>query len=166
MIYLRPLRMEARVPELLLRNGINPEDPDAPVLLVIIDPERSPGERAVCLLGNHGYERDNALYLVPTDGWAERALDGGSLVVDLVAYPLVLGGYDLDLGLFTEPAAQDADAVRLLRVTGEVDATELPEATVVVAVSEGATVDDVVEELRSGELWPVVLAPARAPEEG
>ncbi|GAA3926937.1 hypothetical protein GCM10023085_05340 [Actinomadura viridis] len=106
--------------ELWLRTGLNPDDPDALVLAVVVNQDGTPGERAAARLGSHGYEGDGCFTLVQTDGWAEHRLDGEVLTVDIVASPAVLEALGIGTAGFPERSAVDPDAVRLLRVSAQV----------------------------------------------
>lgn len=129
-------------------------------VLVVVDPEGTPEERAVARLADLGYEGDGVLHLSRTDGWAERRLRDGVLVVDVVARADALHSLGVDAEAFTERSRLDRRAVRLLRVRGEATGDDrLPEATTVVAVPPGTPVERVLADLDSGVEWPLVLAP-------
>lgn len=53
---------------LYVRSGIDPAAPDAAFPILVVDPDGTPGERALSLLGGHCYEGQEAFYLVRTDG--------------------------------------------------------------------------------------------------
>ncbi|GGP82792.1 hypothetical protein [Saccharothrix coeruleofusca] len=129
-------------------------------VLVVVDPEGTPGERAVARLAELGYEGDGVLHLSRTDGWAERRLRDGVLVVDVLVRSAALESLGVDAEAFTERSRVDRRAVRLLRVRGEAaEGERLPDATTVVAVPPGTPVRRVLADLDSGVEWPLVLAP-------
>lgn len=130
--------------EVVLRRGINPDFPEELVLAVVVDPDGSPGERAVAALGGRCYEGDGAFYLAQTDGWAASSLADGVLTVDVVVYAAVAGK-----SLDAFPAGPVDGTVRLLRVTGTTDETVLPE--------------DGVALFKRADDWPILLAPPPAP---
>ncbi|MFJ9947202.1 hypothetical protein [Kitasatospora sp. NPDC091207] len=144
---------------LLLRPGIDPDEPDVPVVTLVVDPDGPPAERAVARLGDHCYEGDGVLYLVRTDGWAERALDAGRLVVGIAVYPVVLGQAGADAAAFAGRSPVDPEAVLVLRAEAPVDpelyARAAPGAVVFAAGPE-ETLDDL---LAAEEAWPMVVAP-------
>ena len=43
------------MPEVVLRDGLDPNEPDRVVLAVVIDPKGSPGEQAVARIGEFCY---------------------------------------------------------------------------------------------------------------
>ncbi|MDK0522649.1 hypothetical protein [Streptomyces sp. ML-6] len=100
---------------LLVRTGVNPDEPDVSVVTLLVDPAGSPGERAVALLGGHCVEGDGAFFLMRTDGWAEHALDGDRLTVAVAVYPSVLGRAGADAAGFAERSSVDSEAVVVLR---------------------------------------------------
>jgi len=123
---------------------------DVPVLAIVVDPEASVGERAVAELGSRGYEGDDVRYLVQTDGWAERSRDGATLTVDVVAHAAVLESLEVDTSALPERSEVDPTAIRLLRVTGELNVATLSDATAVYFTpADKITEDD----------WPLILAP-------
>lgn len=79
--------------EALLCDGLDPDYPDAMTLVVVVSEVADHHERAAARLASYGYEGENCLYLVQTDGWAERRLDGELLTVDIVAHPALLRGW-------------------------------------------------------------------------
>jgi hypothetical protein len=154
------------VAQVWLRSGVDPDAPDEVVLMVVVDPAGTPGERAVARLADYGYEGDGALYLVRTDGWVERRLDGRTLVIDVVAYPALLEGADLAGAGFPERSQVDPQAVRLLRLTTVVDPVEYahaPEATAVLSAPAGSTPDGILAAVRAGDAWPVIYGPPPDP---
>ncbi|MGW7097337.1 hypothetical protein [Streptomyces sp. NPDC054874] len=90
--------------EAVLCDGLDPDDPDDPdavTVVVVVSDVADHHERAAARLGSYGYEGENCLYLVQTDGWAERRLDGELLTVDIVAHPALLRGLEVDRERFT-----------------------------------------------------------------
>ncbi|MFE6870772.1 hypothetical protein ACFVFS_29975 [Kitasatospora sp. NPDC057692] len=145
-----------------VRSGINPDDPDAPVVALLVDPDGPPGERAVARLGRYGYEGDGAFHLLATDGWAERSLDGDRLTVAVAAHPFTLRQIDADPEAFPERSATAPEAALVLRADAVVDPglyARADTATVVFSAGPELTLDDV---LAGDDAWPVVLAPAPA----
>ncbi|MCX4677224.1 hypothetical protein OG413_18280 [Streptomyces sp. NBC_01433] len=148
--------------ELVLCTGLDPDEPDSVTLVVVVAEEASEDERAVARLGVYGYEGDGCLYFVQTDGWAERRLDGELLTVDIVAYPVVLKGLEADAELFPERSSADPAALRLLRVSAHVSPgmyERAQDSTAVLTAPAGRPAEQVVAEARSGENWPLILAP-------
>lgn len=148
--------------ELVLCTGLDPDEPDSVTLVVVVAEEGAEDEHAVARLGAYGYEGDGCLYFVQTDGWAERRLDGELLTVDIVAYPAVLEGLEADAELFPGRSSADPAALRLLRVSGRVSPglyARAQDSTLVLTAPAGTPAGQVVAEARSGENWPLVLAP-------
>lgn len=148
--------------EVRLRTGVDPDAPEEPVVVVAVDPLGPPGDRAVVRLGETCHEGDGVWYLARADGWAERRLDGTRLTVDVVCHRSVLARLEVELDDFDERSEVDPEAVRLLRLSTEVDPAEYaraPVATVVVAASGGGTVDEAVRVIVSGLEWPTVYGP-------
>ncbi|MFF7455840.1 hypothetical protein [Kitasatospora sp. NPDC008115] len=142
-----------------VRSGINPDDPDAPVVALLVDPDGPPGERAVAKLGRYGHEGDGAFFLLPTDGWAEHALDGGRLTVAVAAYPFALRQIGADPEAFPERSPAVPGAALLLRADAAVDPelyARADAATAVFTAGPGLALDDV---LAGEDAWPLVLAP-------
>ncbi|MFI9628457.1 hypothetical protein [Streptomyces sp. NPDC052042] len=106
---------------LLVSSGVNPDEPDAPVVTLLVDPDGSPGERAVARLGDYCYEGYGAFHLLPTDGWAEHTLDGGRLEVAVAVYPFALGQVGVDASDFPGRSAVDPEAALVLRAECVVD---------------------------------------------
>lgn len=106
---------------LYVRNGINPDDPDAPVVALLVDPDGTPGERAVAKLSWYGHEGDGAFFLLPTDGWAEHALDGNRLTVAVAAYPFTLEQIGADPAAFPERSPGVPEAALVLHAEAAVD---------------------------------------------
>ncbi|MFC5663157.1 hypothetical protein ACFP3U_09195 [Kitasatospora misakiensis] len=142
-----------------VRSGINPDDPGAPVVALLVDPDGPPGERAVAKLGWYGYEGDGASYLLPTDGWAEHALDGERLTVAVAAYPSALERLGADPAAFPERSPAVPKAALVLHAEAAVDPAlyaRAGAATAVFAAGPGLALDDV---LAGEDAWPVVLPP-------
>jgi hypothetical protein len=123
--------------------------------VVRVDPDGSPGERAVARLGDHCYEGDGVLFLSQTDGWAEHTLDGRRLTVDIAVYPAPPARTGADLVAFPGRSSADPEAVLVLRAETEAD----PElyARAAPAVFTGAP------DRAPDADWPMLLAPP--PEE-
>ncbi|MFF2329424.1 MULTISPECIES: hypothetical protein [unclassified Streptomyces] len=142
-----------------IRPGVHPDEPDVPVVMLVVDPEGSPGERAVSRLGSYSYEGDGVFYLSQTDGWGEWILDHGRLVVDIAVYPFALGQVGVDAADFPGRSAVDPEAALVLRVETEADpemyARAAP-ATAVFTAGPDRTLDDV---LAASDDWPMLLAP-------
>ncbi|MFE7558478.1 hypothetical protein [Kitasatospora sp. NPDC057500] len=144
---------------LYVRSGINPDDPDAPVVALLVDPDGPPGERAVAELGRYGHEGDGAFFLLPTDGWAEHALDGDRLTVAVAAHPFALRQIGADPEAFPERSPAAPEAALLLRADAAVDPELYARADAAAAVftaGPGLALDEV---LAGEDSWPVVLAP-------
>ncbi|TDV43131.1 hypothetical protein [Actinophytocola oryzae] len=122
------------MPEVVLRDGINPDDADEVVLAVVIDGEDgSPGERAVADLGDRSVVDEDAgvCYVLQTDAWADASLEDGTLTVDVLIYDAILEHWGYDLGAFPDRSPMDRDAVVVLHVTGTTTFDELPDVTLV-----------------------------------
>ncbi|MFF4772686.1 hypothetical protein ACFY05_07485 [Microtetraspora fusca] len=78
-----PPSSEVAVVRLGICPGVNRDEPDVPVVMLVVDPDGTPGERAVARLGDYCYEGDGVFFLLQTDGWAEHALDDNRLVVEI-----------------------------------------------------------------------------------
>ncbi|MCX4758241.1 hypothetical protein [Kitasatospora purpeofusca] len=144
---------------LYVRNGINPDDPDAPVVALLVDPDGSPGERAVAKLSWYGHEGDGAFFLLPTDGWAEHALDGNRLTVAVAAYPFTLEQVGADPAAFPERSPAAPEAALVLHAEAAVDPVLYARAGAATAVFN-ARPGLALEQVLAGEdAWPVVLAP-------
>ncbi|MEU4804619.1 hypothetical protein [Actinosynnema sp. NPDC023587] len=141
-----------------VRPGIDPEQPDRPVVVVIVDPGGPLGERAVNSLSSYCYEGDGVLYLSQTDGWAETSLAGDRLTVAVVAHPAALKQVDVDPGLFPVRSAADPDAVVVLRVETRVDPRVFARAGAGAAVFALGP-DESLEDALAEEAWPIVVAP-------
>lgn len=145
-----------------LGSGMDPDAPEAVVVAVVIDPQGTPEERAVGALFSCAYEGEGCFLLVRTDGWAERRLQGGVLTVEIVVHPAVLGMLGFDAAGFPERSSVEPAAVRLLRVSTHVAGCQYDQALDVTAVLKAPaelTPQQVVAGLRSGETWPLILAP-------
>ncbi|GAB2898654.1 hypothetical protein [Streptomyces mayteni] len=148
---------------LIVRTGADPDEPRTPVVMLVVDPEGSPGERAVARLGGYGYEGDGAFYLPRTDGWAERALDGGRLVVDVAVWPSLLRRIGVDPAQFGRRSAVDPEAALVLRAEAEVDPAAYAgagAATAVFTAGAGRALDDGFPAVDD---WPLLLAPPPEP---
>ncbi|MFB6891402.1 hypothetical protein ACFCX4_19100 [Kitasatospora sp. NPDC056327] len=143
---------------LLVRSGINPDDPDAPVVVLLVDPDGPPGERAVARLGAHGHEESGAFHLLPTDGWAERSLDGDRLTLAVAAYPVALRQVGVDPAAFPERSAAAPEAALLLRAEAVVDPGLYARADDVTAVFTAGP-DLAPDEVPADEEPPLLLAP-------
>ena len=144
---------------LYVRSGIAPDDPDAAFPILVVDPDGTPGERAMARLGGHCYEGEGAFYLVRTDGWAERSLDAGQLVVGVAVFPAPLRQAGVDPAEFPERSGIDPDAVLLLSARTTVDpalCARLSEPTAVFVGGPDVTLDEL---LADDEEWPIMLAP-------
>ncbi|MGW3108993.1 hypothetical protein [Streptomyces sp. NPDC001100] len=144
---------------LYVRSGIAPDAPDAAFPILVVDPNGTPGERALARLGGHCYAGDGAFYLVRTDGWAERSLDAGRLVVGIAVRPVPLRQAGVDLAGFPDRSGIDPDAVLLLSARTTVDpelCAHLSGATAVFTGGPDVTLDDL---LADDEEWPIMLAP-------
>ncbi|MBW4716802.1 hypothetical protein KZQ38_06490 [Saccharothrix sp. SC076] len=142
------------MPHLEIRTGVNPDEPDAPVLVLVVDPAGTPGERAVAKLGDYCYEGDEVLYLSRTDGWVEHHLDGDRLAVDIAVHPSALKQVGVDPTPFTGRSAVDPEVALVVRVEGVVDPERHAQiaGTVLYALEPGERPD-------GGEHWPILLAP-------
>jgi hypothetical protein len=146
--------------QLRLHSTVNA--PDELILAMIANPDGELGERAVARLGERGYEGDEALYLVQTDGWAERRTQHGELIVDIVAYPDVLKSLHLDPAAFSGRSAVDPTAIRLLTTSIQATPAEcerLRVETFVVTAASGTPAEQILADVDSGDLWPLILAP-------
>ncbi|MEV0676450.1 hypothetical protein AB0I60_07990 [Actinosynnema sp. NPDC050436] len=145
--------------QIQVRPGVNPDEPEVPVVVVLIDPEGPPGERAVNDLSSYCYEGDGVLYLAQTDGWAESALAGDRLTVDVVAHPTALEQVDVDPGLFPGRSATDPAAVIVLRVETRVDPGVFARAEPGAAVFALGPDETLEDALADEEAWPILIAP-------
>jgi hypothetical protein len=150
---------------LWLRGGMDPEAPEAVVVAVVVDPAGTAEERAVAALFSHAYEGDGTFLLVRTDGWAERRMDGDVLTVEIVVHRAVLEALGIDRAGFPERPLVRPEAVRLLRVSAPVAGGRYEQAlevTAVLSAPAGATPEQIMADLHSGEAWPLILAPPPA----
>jgi hypothetical protein len=140
------------MPEVVLRAGIDPDEPDEVLLAVVIDWEGSPGEQAVADLGDRSavIEEDGVCYVQQTDAWADSRIEDGVLTVDILIYDELLEHFGVDVGAFPDRSPRDPDAVRVLRVTGTTTYDTLPDVTLVYMTP--------IDEPEEGSL-PLLLAP-------
>nr|WP_223243142.1 hypothetical protein [Streptomyces sp. CBMA123] len=140
-----------------VRAGLDPSDPDAQVAVLVVDPEGTPGERALDRLGSYCYEGDGAFFLLPTDGWAERTRVGDRLAVSIAVYPYALEQVEADPADFPVRSAVDPDAAVVLsaEVTVPVRLGRFSEATAVFTGAPGTPLDVL---LAAEDDWPMVLA--------
>ncbi|MFB7918830.1 hypothetical protein [Streptomyces sp. NPDC056061] len=146
-----------------VRTGIDPDEPDVPVVTLVVDPGGSPGERAVARLGNCCYEGDGVFFLSQTDGWGEHTLAHDRLVVDIAVYPVVLERNGVDTAAFPGRSAVDPEAALVLRAETTVDPevfARADSATVVFVAGPDQELDDV---LGRDDDWPMLLASPPAP---
>lgn len=142
-----------------IRTGVDPDEPDVPVVTLLVDPDGPPAERAVARLGDYCHEGDGVFYLAQTDGWAERALSGDRLAVDVAVHPVALGQVGVDAAAFAERSPVDPEAVLVLRVEAGVEpelCARAASATVVFPAGPDDTLDDLLD---AEDAWPMVLAP-------
>ncbi|MFI6639013.1 hypothetical protein [Streptomyces sp. NPDC050504] len=148
------------MPQLYVRSGVDPDDPNVPAAVLVIDPEGTLGERALARLGGaHCHEMDGWACLLQTDGWAEHTRDGNRLKVQVAVHPAALRAVDVDPADFPGRSAVDPAAVLVLRA--ETDTAPEPS----VPLSEGTAIYASVLDLPLDELlaayddWPMVLMP-------
>ncbi|WP_043665089.1 hypothetical protein [Streptomyces xylophagus] len=144
---------------LYVRSGIDPDAPEAAFPILVVDPDGTPGERALARLGGHCYEGEGSFHLVRTDGWAERSLDSGRLVVRIAVHPVPLQQAGVGLAGFPERSTIDPDAVLLLSARTTADparCARLGEPTAVFTAGPDVTLDQL---LADDEEWPIMLAP-------
>ena len=144
-----------------VRSGFDPDAPDDVHVIVAVDPDgTAEEERAMSRVMSGAHEGDGAFYVLQTDAWMERALEGDTLVLDVVAYPVVLQG--VDLAGVPERSRVDPDAIRVLRAATTVDPEVFARAqdvTVVVEVPPGTGIDDIVAGISDEAVTPVIFAP-------
>lgn len=148
---------------LYVRSGLDPDEPDVPVAVLVVDPEGTPGERAVARLDTYSHEVNGWACLLQTDGWVEHVRDGGQLAVAVALYPGTLLAVRVDPADFTDRSAVDPEAVVVLRAqtAAAPDASvRLSEGTAVFATSLDIPLDELIATYDD---WPMVLAPP--PEE-
>ncbi|MEU1285847.1 hypothetical protein [Kitasatospora sp. NPDC005856] len=141
-----------------VRSGLDPDEPDTPVAVLVVDPDGTPGEQALARLGGHCYEGDGVFYLVQTDGWSEHAYEDGLLTVGIAVHPAVLERAEVDPAGFPLRSATDPAAVLLLRAEAAVDpglAGRLQEGTAVLTAPPGTPLDDLLGP--DGD-WPMIVA--------
>ncbi|MFE4538672.1 hypothetical protein ACFRKB_26970 [Streptomyces scopuliridis] len=144
---------------LYVRPGIDPDEPDVPVVVLLVDPEGAPGERAVVRLGDYCHEVNGWACLLQTDGWAEHTRDSGRLIVDVAVYPAGLRAVGVDPADFPGRSAVDPEAVVVLRAqTAAVPGPFVPlsEATAVFTAGPDVPLDEL---LATYDDWPILLAP-------
>jgi len=145
-----------------LRDGLDPDAPEAVVVAVVVDPAGTPEERAVAELFSCAYEGEASFLLVRTDGWAERRLREDVLTVEIVVHRAVLHRLGAHAAGSPAPPAGAPDTVRLLRASTRVDPSRYGQAlavTVVLTAPADAPDERIVADLRSRESWPLILAP-------
>ncbi|MET0233692.1 MAG: hypothetical protein ABW224_03535 [Kibdelosporangium sp.] len=120
--------------EAVLRNGIDPEDLDRVILAVVIDPDGSPGERAVMALADSSFpdEEANVAHILQTDAFTECELNAGELTVDFMVFPSpARADGQIDDADFPERSAREPLAIKILRVTGRTTHDQLPDEVLV-----------------------------------
>ncbi|MFE7131248.1 hypothetical protein ACFVIM_10345 [Streptomyces sp. NPDC057638] len=142
---------------LSLRPGVNPDEPDVPVMTLVVDPDGPSGERAVARLGDCCYEGDQAFFLVGTDGFAEHTLDGDRLVVDLAVYPSVLARIGVDAAPFDRRSRSVPEAVLVLSAETVVDRRAYEGAAPVVAVFVAPSAAEAESSGAEEDDWPMVV---------
>ncbi|CCH30112.1 hypothetical protein ABZ816_41280 [Actinosynnema sp. NPDC047251] len=145
--------------QIQVRSGVNPDEPEVPVVVVVIDPEGPPAEQVLNNLSSYCYEGDGVLYFAQTDGWAESALAGDRLTVDIVAHPAALKQVDVDPERFPVRSATDPEAVVVLRVETRVDPQVFARAEPGAAVFALGPDETLEDALADEESWPIVVAP-------
>lgn len=147
---------------LYVRSGLDADAPDAAFVVLVVDPDGTPAERAVAALGSYCYEGDGAVHLVRTDGWAERSLGDGGLTVGVAVRPEALRQVGVDPLGFSGRSTADPRAVLILSArTADASAlsAHLAEPTAVFVAGPGVPLDDLVD---AEDEWPMVLAPPPA----
>jgi hypothetical protein len=122
------------MPEAVLRDGIDPEDPERVILAVVVDPHGSPGERAVMAVGDYCFpdEEANVAYILQTDAFTECDLKAGQLTVDFMVFPSpARSDGRIDETDFPERSTLEPLAIRVLRVTGRTTHNQLPDEVLV-----------------------------------
>ncbi|MER7752660.1 hypothetical protein [Kitasatospora sp. NPDC097643] len=141
---------------LYVRSGL---DPDLPTAVLVVDPDGTPGERAVVRLGAYCHEGSGAFYLLQTDGWAEHTRAGDRLTVAVAVYPVGLRALRVDPADFPARSAVDPRAALVLHVEAAVDPSlpaGLAEGTVVLVAADDTPLDAL---LGPGAEPPMLLAP-------
>lgn len=140
----------------------SPDHPDARFqVAVVIDPTASVEARALAYLGSSSYESDNAWYVLQSDAWVERRLDGDRLTLDFVAYSRCLDGFEEQTDQFVARSSIDQEAIRLLRIVGQVDPVAYSQAAPeTLLVFDTSSFVDALAALADGEGDPLVFAPA------
>ncbi|MCL2731483.1 MAG: hypothetical protein FWE15_15835 [Actinomycetia bacterium] len=144
---------------LYVRSGIDPDAPDTAFAILVVDPDGTPGERAVAELGGYCYEGDGALYLVRTDGWAEQSLDAGRLTVGVAVHPVALRHAGVDPADFADRSSADPQAVLVLEAHTLTEAALSERRAAPTAVFTAPPATTVDELLASEDEWPMLLAP-------
>ncbi|MFF5211175.1 hypothetical protein [Streptosporangium sp. NPDC000396] len=155
------------MPDIFFCPGADPVDRNVLTLVLRVDPQGTPAERAVYALGMSAYEGDRVFYVLPTDAWAERRLEGDTLTVDIMTYTSWLG--ELVAGV-ADPADFDplpgpnpGECV-LLRRSATVDPVEYARAdgaTLVFGAPADMPVEQVIAAMYAEEDWPIILGPRR-----
>lgn len=148
---------------LYVRSGLDPDNREAPVAVLVVDPDGTSGERALHRLGAYCHEGAGVFYLLQTDGWAEHSRTGDRLAVDIAVYPIGLEQVHVDPADFPVRSTVDPRAVLVLHAETTVDPAvtgQLSDGTVVFTAAADTPLDDVIA---SEEDLPIVLAPP--PEE-
>lgn len=138
----------------------HPDAPDSRVVVVLIDPTASVEEHAVEHLGSSSYESNDAWYVLQSDAWVERHLDGGCLTLDFVAHSHCLQAFPWQSGPFVARSIVDPSAIRLLRVIAQVDPIAFAQASPETWVVVGASFAEAAAALAEGDLDPLVFAPS------
>jgi hypothetical protein len=157
------------VHKLLIANGLSylaPEHFDKWYVLLQLDPlQEMPWNKVVRYLSGFGYETDRALDVAETDAWVERHLVGSTLTVDLVTYPDIIEGADVDPDTFNQPSVRDPSARVVLRVSAEVDCTQYSQVeehgTFLWWASEDIQLDQIKQEIADEVEWPLVFGRLR-----
>jgi len=137
-----------------------PNHPDARFqVVVVIDPAVSVEERALAYLGSSAHEGDAAWYVLQTDAWVERRLDGDCLTLDVLAYAPCLDGFEGQMDPVVSRSSIDPDAIRLLRVVGQVDPDAYSQAAPETLVMMGTSAAEALAALANGDDEPLVFAP-------
>jgi hypothetical protein len=122
------------MPEVVLRDGIDPNDPERVVVAVVLDPDGSPGERAVMAVGDYCFpdEEANVAHILQTDAFTECHLAEGELTVDFMVFPSpARSDGRIDEADFPERSTREPLAIKVLRVTGRTAEQQLPDEVLV-----------------------------------